>query len=143
MNTRFHYNSIIRVYKFNPLKGGTYVKIPSAISGTNGVVNVQNKDNLCFLYSILAIKHRSTKHPEHVKQYKKYLDELIYDESEFPMKIPRIRFFEQKNNIGINVYGCEEYNPNTSDEMFNRNDVPKFFEEQEVEATEKEIKCNK
>ena len=73
-----------------------------------------------FLVQHLAIKNRSTKHPERVKQYKQYLDELIYDETEFPMKIPRIRFFEQKNYVGINVYGCEEYNPNTSAEMFDR-----------------------
>ena len=49
----------LHVYKFNPLKGGTYVPLPRAISATKGVVNVQNEDNLCFLYSILAIKHRA------------------------------------------------------------------------------------
>ena len=71
--------------------------------------NVKKKDNLCFLYSTLAIKHRADreKNPQRVKQYEQYLDELIYDEADFPLKIPRKRFFEQKNNI---VYGCEDYN---------------------------------
>ena len=59
----------LHVYKFNPLKGGTYVPLPRAISGTKGVVNVKNKDNLCFLYSILAIIHRAKKDPQRVKQY--------------------------------------------------------------------------
>ena len=47
------------------------------------------------------------------------------------MKVPRIRFFEQKNNIGINVYGCEEFDSSNDDA---------FYEFQEVDATEKEIK---
>ena len=33
----------LHVYKFNPLKGGTYVPLPCAISATKGVVNVKIK----------------------------------------------------------------------------------------------------
>ena len=77
----------LHIFKFDPLKGGTYVELPKSIAATKGVVNVKYTDNFCSLYSILALKHRADVHPERVKQYKQYLNELIYDETEFPMKI--------------------------------------------------------
>ena len=91
-----------------------------------------------FLYIILAIKHRVEKNPQRVKQHEKYLDELIYDETEFPMKIPCITFVEQKNFIGINVYECEEYDPDNNKsvdvELFNR-----CYEKYEKEADDGDL----
>ena len=123
-------------FQFNPLKGGTYVELPKSIAATKGVVNVKNTDNFCFLYSILALKHHADVHPERVKQYKQYLNELIYDETEFPMTIPRIRYFEKKNSIGINVYGCEKW----TEKCCEKEVANGFFIEQESDATEKELK---
>ena len=48
------------------IERGTYVEMPKAISGTKGVVTTKNIDNLCFLYSIVAIKHRVEKNLQHV-----------------------------------------------------------------------------
>ena len=126
-------------FQFNPLKGGTYVELPKSIAATKGVVNVKNTDNFCFLYSILALKHRVDVHPERVKQYKQYLNEFVYDESEFPMKESRIRYFERKNNIGINLYGCEEWTERSSE----REELNGFFISQECEATKEEQKDSK
>ena len=56
----------LHIFKFNPLRGGTYVEFPKSIAATKGAVNIKNKDNVCFLYSILALKHRADVHPERV-----------------------------------------------------------------------------
>ena len=89
------------VYTFNPLSGGTYRELPKSISATKAVINVKNKDNLCFLHSISALKFPAKDHVDRVTNYTKYLKEYKYDEADFPMS--RIRYFEMKNNKGITV----------------------------------------
>ena len=42
------------------------IDLPSAIRATKGVVNIQNDDNFCFFYSILARRHRSYRNPQRV-----------------------------------------------------------------------------
>ena len=37
------------------LSGRSYIKSPESLSKSNATVNVQNADNLCFVYSILAV----------------------------------------------------------------------------------------
>ena len=90
----------------NDQYGGSYKPLPKAIEATKGVVNVKNNDQLCFLHSINALRHPAKINVSRVSNYQKYLPELKYNEEEFPMNVSRIRFFEIKNNIGINVHGC-------------------------------------
>ena len=92
----------------NPLSGGTYKPLPKAIAAKKAIINVKNPDNLCFLYSIIALKHPASDHVDRYTKYHKYITEFEYDEDEFPMKVDRIRFFEKKNNIGVSVYGCND-----------------------------------
>ena len=48
------------------------------------------------------------------------------------MSLACLRCFDKKNNIGINVYGCEE----TKDDE--KKEAP-FYEKQEVEANENDF----
>ena len=62
-------DAYLNILKHNPLAGSSYVKIPDVISNSKGVVNIQNKDDKCFLWSCIASRHLPKKNKERVKQY--------------------------------------------------------------------------
>ena len=46
----------LNVARYNPIRGASYIRTPSAIAVKKAVLNIQNRDMLCFLYCILASK---------------------------------------------------------------------------------------
>jgi hypothetical protein len=102
----------INVLKYNPLEwsGSSYAKLPKIIFDSKGVINIQNTDNKCFLYSLIASRHPVINHAERVSHYQKddYLKEFDFKETDFPMQLNKIIYFEKKNNIRIHVYGVDE-----------------------------------
>ena len=87
--------------------GSAFIKTPGSLALSHCIVNVQNKDNLCFLYSILAIQKYAEITDHHhcrVNKYKEYLPTLNYKEEWFPMKLKDIPKFEKVNpTFGVNV----------------------------------------
>jgi len=85
--------------------GGTYIELPFK-SGV--ILNIQNeKDNLCFVWSILAYLHpfSSTQHAYRVNKYKPFLKEINLDGIEFPINIDSIKKFHKQNpQILFNVW---------------------------------------
>ena len=63
----------LNVARYNPIRGASYTQTPSAIAVKKAVLNIQNKDMLCFLYCILASKHPVAKHAYRPNKYAKYL----------------------------------------------------------------------
>jgi len=82
--------------------GASYLRLPLWVSLKKAVVNIKNKDQLCFKWAMLAALHPQTHHPDRVTPYKKH--ELLYDWSglDFPLHLNDIDIFE-KNNPGIKV----------------------------------------
>ena len=74
------------------------------------LVNVQNEDQNCFLYSILASIHpiKGRDHPCRPTKYDQYFSELNYKGIGMPMAVKDIDKFEKMNDLVINVYGCTE-----------------------------------
>lgn len=97
----------VQIVKYVPLRGSTYVKLPKYIQLKHAVVNPKNTDNQCFKWCLLAALHPKP-HPERVKQYVKYQDELDFSDIPFPVDFKGIKTFEQQNNISVNVYGYEK-----------------------------------
>jgi len=78
---------------------------------------VQNNDNKCFLYAILAVQnYRKIKNNlERVSHYTHLLSTLKYEESWFPMKLVNISKFESRNpGFGINILTYSEKDKNTT-----------------------------
>ena len=61
----------IHILKSDPLQA-SYIDWPKEIKLKKAVVNIQNKDNKCFLWSVLAHLHPPQWKPERVEHYKKY-----------------------------------------------------------------------
>ena len=84
--------------------GSSYIESPESINQSKAVVNVQNKDHFCFLYSILAAVNydKIPKNRYRVTNYN--LSDLVYKEKWFPMRVSDIYKFEKSNpQYAINV----------------------------------------
>lgn len=115
MDVRGIDHSDLNVIKFNLSLGGSYKPLPVNILNTKSIINIQNEDEKCFMWCMIASQHLPAKNAERVKQYQK--NELINewkfsDNTPLPMPINKIQYFERLNNIAINVYGLDEYKVN-------------------------------
>ena len=64
----------ININKYEPMKGSSYIELPKEILMKKACVNVQNKDDQCFKWSILAALHPQEKNAERVSKYTKFND---------------------------------------------------------------------
>ena len=67
----------IYFYKTTDLKRSSYVRVPSRSSA---IINIENDDKLCFLWSLLArlqpIAHSKNNYKAKVSSYSQFFDEL-------------------------------------------------------------------
>nr|XP_015923625.2 uncharacterized protein LOC107451906 [Parasteatoda tepidariorum] len=95
----------VRINKYNPLHGSTFIKLPEFIEKKKAVINVRNNDSKCFMWSVLAALHPQIDNAHRVEKYATFVNELDFSGLEFPIKLQDVFKFENKNNISINVYG--------------------------------------
>ena len=88
----------------------SYLPLPKELKAKKGCLNIQNKDEKCFLWSILASLHpvqcRNSQH--RVSKIQWYGHELNKSGMEYPVDIKDIGKSEHQNNISINVHGYED-----------------------------------
>ena len=92
---------------YQPIRGKSYVPTPKAIVNTRSIVNVQNEDEKCFEYSIIASQHYSeidANKSSRPNQYDKWLGKYNFEGCSQPMNLNDIDKFEKNNNLAINVY---------------------------------------
>ncbi|XP_053214135.1 uncharacterized protein LOC128397434 [Panonychus citri] len=106
----------IRIGKYVPLRGGCFnKKLPDQIIAKRAIIQLEsNKD--CFIWSILASLFVATKNACRIKQYQKYKDLIDFSNYSGYVKVDRIKYFECRNNISVNVYtlhtiDMEKYTP--------------------------------
>lgn len=98
----------VHTVQYNPIKGSSYLPLPTKLAGKKAIVNVQNVDQKCFMWSVLADFYPMTNNPQRVINYVQHIDKLDFSGIEFPVKIRDIPKFEERNNISINVCGYEK-----------------------------------
>ena len=99
----------IHTVEFNPTKGSSYIGLPGWISNKKAIVNIQNKDDKCFLRCILRYLYPRKDNDSRLKDLKKYEFSLNTKGITFPMKLKDITKFEKLNPElpGINVFSYE------------------------------------
>ena len=97
----------VSVHKHTPLHGSSYMDIPRDVGNTKAVINVKNKDNMCFKWSVLAALHPVKKNSERVSKYREYERELNFDGISFPVSLKDITKFETQNGVSVNVFGYD------------------------------------
>ena len=97
----------IHTVEFKPLKGSSYIPLPDWIMRKKAIVSIRNKDDKCFLWSILRYLHPREKNDSRLKDLEQYENELTIPKGfKFPVKVGDIIKFEKANPKlpGINVF---------------------------------------
>ena len=94
----------VNINKYNAMRVGSYIPLPKDIYNKKACVNVKNKDNKCFVWSVLAGLHDEPCHPERVSHYEKREKDLNLNGIEFPVKLSDISKFERQNDVSVNCY---------------------------------------
>lgn len=94
------------------MKGFSYIPLPNFIMRKKAILNMENKDDKCFQWSILRYLHPLQKHDARISDLKKYENELNFKGIEFPVKSEDITKFENQNPgiPGKNVFSVNESN---------------------------------
>ena len=96
-------------YKTNEMNGSNYVKVPLR---TNAILNIENNDKHCFLWSILASLHPcNNNHPNRVPKYRPYFNELNIQDFDFTngFKCSDVHKFDELNNLSVNIFELNFY----------------------------------
>lgn len=103
----------LRINLVNPLKGSSYIDLPLFLKEKKAIVNVKNKDNYCFKYSILSKYDKRSNKSRFNQIYFNFLEKksgLNFKCIDFPTPIKQIKIFERLNNVSVNVYSLNNKN---------------------------------
>ena len=99
----------LEMVDYDPIGGSSYLKLPKDVYDTKAIINVQNQDQQCFMWSVLAALHPATYSAERISHYQPFKEELNFTGIDFPVTIDQISKFEKLNpDISIIVIGIEE-----------------------------------
>ena len=91
-----------------PVRGKSYIPTPKSLEGKHAIVNINNEDERCFEYAIIASQHYKEiddrTHPCQPNQYTKWIGKYNFDGCSMPVKIDDVTKFEKNNGMAINVY---------------------------------------
>ena len=95
--------------QFNPIGGSSYIPSPERIANTQTCINVQNKDEFCFLYSIAASVLNLNNNPHRPSKYRDFISGLKTDGLRFPLPLNQIPKFERLNpEYSVNVFYLDD-----------------------------------
>ena len=99
----------LHVAPYLPISASSYVATPTYIAKKKAVINIQNEDNLCFLWSVLAALNPINGHPERVSYYSSFQRELDIVNLKFPLAVSDVVKFEKLNtSISVHVFAFED-----------------------------------
>ena len=118
------------------MKGSSYIPLPDWISNKKAIVNIENKDEKCFLWCILRYLYPREDNGNRLTDLKKYENSLNTKGISFPMKLKHISKLEKLNPSlpGINVFSVNEnkkFYPLKMAEKDCLNTIDLFFFEQD------------
>ena len=98
----------VNIAKYTPLKGSSYVDLPSYLRKKKAIVNVKNHDQQCLKWALLSARFPVKKNSDRVTSYINNETELNFTGVDFPTPLSQIPKVELQNNLGINVFGYSE-----------------------------------
>ena len=111
----------LSIAKYVPKLSGSYIELPRAIALKKAIVNVKNKDQECFKWSVLAALTNVAKDAQRVSKYTKLGSEdyaalqVDFSMVSFPASLQDVIKFEKANKISINIFGCTITKTNKQD----------------------------
>ena len=102
----------IHTVDYKPMRGPSYIPLPDFIMRKKAIINIQNRDDKCFPWSVLRYLHSANRDEHRLTDLRQYEDELNAKGIIFPVKLRDITKFESLNPSlpGINVFSINEHN---------------------------------
>ena len=99
----------IHLVDFQPLSGSTFIHLPKKIADKKAVINMENRDDQCFKWSVTRALNPVVKNASLItEKLEEQSEKLNWSGLEFPVKLKQIRIFEKENpKISANVFGFE------------------------------------
>jgi len=100
---------VLSIHPYRPLYGSTFVPTPDFLANKHCLVNVQNNDEKCFVWSMLSALYPGAHDPQRLSNYINREHSLNLEGLTFPVQTKQIPLFEKLNLfISINVLAFEE-----------------------------------
>ena len=130
-------NITLNVTEFRPCAGGTYLELPPVLKSKKSLLNIQNKDEKCIIWNIIAALHpcKSINHPSRTTSYRQYFDSINIENISFPTPISDIPKLEKNNKLRINVYGYDEDPEKPKEQILNTGIFPRYISPYNYEKT--------
>ena len=99
--------AFINVARYQPMRGGSYMPLPTKLKNKKAVLNIQNRDNQCLRWAIRAALFQPRGDMRRPSSYPTE-DGLDFTGIDFPTPVSQINRLEKQNeNLAINVFGWE------------------------------------
>jgi len=98
----------IHISQHVPLAGSVYQTLPKSIIDKHAVVNVENKDERCFAYSVLSMIHNYDSHPERVSHYINSFQTRNLQQLNYPIELRNVPNVEDVIQMNVNIYGFSQ-----------------------------------
>ena len=99
----------VNFVRWNPLRGSAWIPLPTKLANKKAVINMINRDNMCFKWCIARAANMCESHPERITDdLREQAEKFDWTDCKFPMALDKITFFEKRNDISVNVYQWKE-----------------------------------
>ena len=98
---------VLHTTKWEPLYGSSYIPLDPYLANKKALINMQNEDDKCFMWSVLRALYPKDNHPERIdKDLKNKQNSINMKGIHYPVNLKAIDRFETQNpNISISVVG--------------------------------------
>ena len=108
---RFHKNNSMTIYFYETteMNDSNYVKIPLR---SNAILNIENNDKYCFLWSIFASLHPcNNNHPNSVSNQRQYFNDLNIQDFDITngFKCSDVHKFNELNDLSVKIFELNFY----------------------------------
>ena len=102
----------IHTVDYKPIKGSSYIPLSDFLLRKKAIINMENKDDKCFLWCVLRYLHPVQKNASRINDLREYENDLNFKGIDFPIRVKDIQKFENQNpNLpGINVFSINDNN---------------------------------
>ena len=95
----------VNFVRWKPLGGSAHIPMPAKLANKKAVINMKNQDDFCFKWCISRAANMVESHPERITpKLREQAEKFDWTDCKFPMTLDKIKFFEKRNNISVNVY---------------------------------------
>ena len=99
----------LHTVSYKPLRGETYIPLPKELADKKAIINIQNKDNKCFLWCVLRALNPDKNNPQRLDKKRIGKESTLNMEGiDDPVSLKDLNKFEKQNpTISITVLEYE------------------------------------